>query len=194
MWFCLEKCKQRATLENFFPTSFLSLFTLSPKFMRQLRDNTNQQCCRRCFHMDHFRSAKIWEIEACPLQFFLQHCQTNPSPNTVRRCQLRVLSQSGLVQYVLFTVLWTACYRSKIWKVSTEWLYQYLNSYSSQYTVNWTLHVRERKIELLRSYLTPVMKTCWQISVKKRAFVFAMQQSLGSPAKLHRADLWGTCK
>ena len=36
----------------FFLTSFLSLFTLSPKFMRQLRGYTNQQCSRRCFHMD----------------------------------------------------------------------------------------------------------------------------------------------
>ena len=56
----------------------------------------------------------VCRIEACPLQFFLQHCQTIPSLNTVRRCQtnsspntvshcqLRVLSQSGHVQYVLF--------------------------------------------------------------------------------------------
>ena len=45
--------------EFFFLTSFLSLFTLSPKFMRQLRGYTNQQCSRRCFHMDNFRGAKV---------------------------------------------------------------------------------------------------------------------------------------
>ena len=55
MHFFAYRYANKGYVGEFFPTSFLSLFTLSSKYMHQLRAYKNQQCCRRCFQMDHFR-------------------------------------------------------------------------------------------------------------------------------------------
>ena len=122
-------------------------------------------------------------------------CETNITciaQVTFKFVNKALLVHNWRLSFSLFKILCAVRYRSEVWKASTEWVYQYLNSWCSQYTANWTAFIRERKIKLLCSYLTPVMKTCWRISVKKRAFLFVMHQTFG--IELHRADSWGTCK
>lgn len=76
-----------------------------------------------------------------PSPMTLVHCKfcpsiakTNPSPNTIRLCQFRVLRSHPSFQYYdLFNNICNIHYLSEVCKVSLEWICRYLNSWYPWY-------------------------------------------------------------
>lgn len=67
------------------------------------------------------------------MQILSKRCQTNPSPNTIRLCQFRVLHTQGFSIMTFLTIYATFIYLWEVCKVSLEWIYGYLNSWYPQY-------------------------------------------------------------
>ena len=185
---------------NLFPTSFLSLFTLPPKWcvcweviqISNILDDVSKWIIFVLLRSDRLRLVH-YNFSCSIAKQTVRPCQTNSSPNTVCFRQLRVLFQSGLVQYGLFHhpfVLLSFKILESFYRIIV--LVSKLISLTVHSNVNSTCSGTENRT------LAFVFDACHADLLtnkcEKECFSPCHAAIIGKRSKLHRVDFWGTCK